>query len=1651
MFHKLKMMLALACSLALLSCQKNGSFAGFVSGSFGGLKTIVVNADGSVTLGWDAATNTTSATYSVYQIDLGVSDEKAGSTSLVNIEKPMSLAESSNLLASVAGSPYTVKDGILATHKYAYLVRVNSDDIVDSNQVMQTVVAAKTMTGSSGTPTDSGSTITKEDLKALQAIIAEINAKNLAKKQIKIIAAGSGDATEIGTLGLLYGGNVTLRAALYDMSNNYIADVPVLWSMTNSVFASSTMSVASGTGSATMTFTPTAIGTTVFQATYVGTDTDVTKISDVTGAVSVTTTQVPTSVVMYSGNSQAVTVGATLPQSLTILLKDALGLPLSGTSMTFYVVSGGGAIVGAAVQTTDSNGFASASVSVGTTAGQNEFKAYVTSNPSVTMTSSFIATGLAGPVTQMVFTTQPACTDYTKVFSVTPVLVLRDVYNNITSSSGTVDIATNPSVGTGTFTAGNSGTVVNGTVSFPNLKYSKAETSVQFVASLSGTAITATSGAFRAYVGNQKIKILSGLSGNTSAITAQNVTAFASLSMHAALFDANDVYVADEPLTKWSWTAGTFATSDVNVAAGTNSLALTLTPTSLNTASFTVDYAGSDPTVTVTRFNSAAITSVANTASTLTFTTQPVCSDYTVACSTQPSIIIKDAGAHTALISGTVTISASPVTGTGTFGGSLSATVTNGVATFSGLTYSKFESVALTGVQAKLTATLDGTPAVTANSASFDVGTGNKKVKILSGSSGNTAALTATLSITGTTTNGSTSLTSVSSIAGVVAGMGISGSNIPAYAVVSSASGSTIVMSAAATATASGTSVTLNRTNAIVASPYSMHAVFVDANDNYVSDADSSVLWTWTGSTFAGADVSPATGVRSMAMTLTPSSIATATFTATYDGTDTAVTTKTFTSASITSVSSGVANSMAISSGNSQSGTAGSNLASSLQVVVKDSNLVVLSGITVDFTVLSGGGSITASAVTNASGIATATATLGTVSGVSNSFKAAVNGNTGINATFTASSVPGAVTQLVWTSTPATCFVTAPCGTQPSITAKDSNGNVVTAATSTLTLSASGGCLAVTGVASAAMNSGILTFSTVGCTTTGSATVANAVLTATYGSVTANSSAFTVSAAPPGACLTNDSYFTTSSGGCTDLGTSGLTWSMGSAGTYTWTDAVWDKYATGNANTAETDPYGRTNDYDPAYNSATQMTLVDSSGGDYCHALNEGGQTDWRLPMVSELATLTTHLNARTGTTYLGVYGTTITTTGTTTASNATVTVASATGLSVGMQMAGTGITAAIGTTPPMISAISGLTLTVSTPGSIASSQTGIPLYFNWPLLTSGRYNGTTAITFLMQASTQTYQGNTATHIHCVRGGRTAADRLAVTANPMKLATGSNNVLTLWPITVQIQDSVPNNSNTQGVVVTVATNLGTIGGTTTATTDQFGVATFSSFTLDTAGSATLTFTATGYTSATKTLTVGTVPHTCAIDDGVKWTTTDGGCKQIGTNKIWSLPSILPMSWMEAIWSSALASNAAADVNDGARTNDYDLSAGALTVSATNTDQSLTNYCHALVEGGYSDWRVPTCAELNNVNNYADGAKGYNQTTQSLSNFNYQVNAAGTTTWNNAFWSAGSGTAGGACATSVSSLNAYNFNLKTGTQSNAIKTTGSAGYVICVRP
>ena len=244
-----------------------------------------------------------------------------------------------------------------------------------------------------------------------------------------------------------------------------------------------------------------------------------------------------------------------------------------------------------------------------------------------------------------------------------------------------------------------------------------------------------------------------------------------------------------------------------------------------------------------------------------------------------------------------------------------------------------------------------------------------------------------------------------------------------------------------------------------------------------VSNASGiATVGSWTLGTAAGANV----------LTATSGSLASVSFTAT--------------------TTAGPPSSLTKSSGDNQTAVAGSAVPIPPSVLVKDANGNAAPGVSVTFAVTSGGGSVTgATAVTNASGIATVGSwTLGTGAGA-NVLGATSGSLTAVS--FAATATAGSAASLSKNagdnqSAAAGSAVTIP----PSVIVKDANGNPTSGVSVTFAVASGGG--SVTGATAVTNSAGI---ATVGSWTLGAVVGANS-LSATSGNLTSVSFTATATA-----------------------------------------------------------------------------------------------------------------------------------------------------------------------------------------------------------------------------------------------------------------------------------------------------------------------------------------------------------------------------------------------------------------------------------------------------------------------------------------------------------------------------------------------------------
>ena len=149
-------------------------------------------------------------------------------------------------------------------------------------------------------------------------------------------------------------------------------------------------------------------------------------------------------------------------------------------------------------------------------------------------------------------------------------------------------------------------------------------------------------------------------------------------------------------------------------------------------------------------------------------------------------------------------------------------------------------------------------------------------------------------------------------------------------------------------------------------------------------------------------------------------------------------------------VTVGAANAIALVSGTAQTDTVGKTLALPYVVRVTDAGGNGVSGVTVAWAV-AGGGTITPTSLTNATGHAQATRVLGTTAGPQTA-TASVAGLAGSPVSFTATAVPGAASQLGFAVQPTTTAAGAAITPTVQVSARDAFGNPVPGFTGTVTL-----------------------------------------------------------------------------------------------------------------------------------------------------------------------------------------------------------------------------------------------------------------------------------------------------------------------------------------------------------------------------------------------------------------------------------------------------------------------------------------------------------------------------------------------------------------------------------------------------------------------
>jgi 5-hydroxyisourate hydrolase-like protein (transthyretin family) len=324
--------------------------------------------------------------------------------------------------------------------------------------------------------------------------------------------------------------------------------------------------------------------------------------------------------------------------------------------------------------------------------------------------------------------------------------------------------------------------------------------------------------------------------------------------------------------------------------------------------------------------------------------------------------------------------------------------------------------------------------------------------------------------------------------------------------ILTATSGALTAVSFTATSTA-GTAVSLAKNggdnqagaagSAVAVAP---SVIIKDANGNPVAGVSVTFSVASGGGSVAGATVAtnsagiasvgswtlgPAVGVNTL--TATSGSLAAVTFTAT--------------------ANAGAPASLAKNSGDTQTAIAGSAVATAPSVIVKDATGNPAAGVTVTFTVASGGGSVTgATASTNSAGIATVGSwTLGLTAGA-NSLTASAAGLGAV--TFTATSIAGPAATIVKNSGDNQAVIVGTAvPIAPSVLVTDANGNAKSGVTVTFAVASGGG--SISGASASTNAAGV---ATVGSWTLGSSIGANSLSATVSGLASVTFNAIGISA-----------------------------------------------------------------------------------------------------------------------------------------------------------------------------------------------------------------------------------------------------------------------------------------------------------------------------------------------------------------------------------------------------------------------------------------------------------------------------------------------------------------------------------------------------------
>lgn len=395
-----------------------------------------------------------------------------------------------------------------------------------------------------------------------------------------------------------------------------------------------------------------------------------------TGLASITSStfnvgQTPSGLSLVSGGSQTATIRTTLAQTV-VKVADANGFGVPNVAVTFAVASGGGSI---AVDngTTDANGLARVTWTLGSTIGSQSITATVAGLTGSPLTITATATPL--PAVALAFVSQPANTPMNAAIS--PAVSVRAIDadgNTVTGFAGPITIGFGANPASAILGGSKTAAAVSGVATFNDLAVSAAGNGYTFTATSSGLT-GATSSAFNVTQVAATLSLISG--GSQAAVIRSTLSPIA-----VKVADANGVGVPNVTVNFAVATGGgsIVVTNGVTDAAGfarvtwtlgntVGSQSITASVTGLAGSPLTVGAEGQPLPAVALAFQQQPSNVVVNTTMTPAVTVKAIDVDGNIVSSFNGTIVLTlENNPNSATLAGTTTIGA-----------------VNGVATFSNL------------------------------------------------------------------------------------------------------------------------------------------------------------------------------------------------------------------------------------------------------------------------------------------------------------------------------------------------------------------------------------------------------------------------------------------------------------------------------------------------------------------------------------------------------------------------------------------------------------------------------------------------------------------------------------------------------------------------------------------------------------------------------------------------------------------------------------------------------------------------------------------------------------------------------------------------------------------------------------------------------